>query len=322
MPDDLADSNEDESLGRLAQFYRDRDPAFDARLRKATLAAQLVDLRREAKLTQSRLAELMGVPQSTVARLESGLTDPRWSTVDGYLQAVGASVTMTTEALAPKSAGTGAAATERLPRSATGPRERPFHRRPVGQSLLHALRRDAQRVSQLLGEAQTSKRSRPPQLQLVPVRGRRREVLVYGADGTARVDQGRVEVTLGSDVAGRGVVLIGDEVERSVVLCVDQGVARAEFTDVGPLPPEALAVVVLPDLEQLIGELGSLTRLPEEQYEETVSRVVLRLANSKDFAPSVTVLRSIADLPASPAQAVAARIAYDMGQGHPSQIIE
>jgi hypothetical protein len=131
-----------------------------------------------------------------------------------------------------------------------------------------------------------------------------------------------VEVTLGSDVAGRGVVLIGDEVERSVVLCVDQGVARAEFTDVGPLPPEALAVVVLPDLEQLIGELGSLTRLPEEQYEETVSRVVLRLANSKDFAPSVTVLRSIADLPASPAQAVAARIAYDMGQGHPSQIIE
>jgi predicted transcriptional regulator len=45
--------------------------------------------RHAAGLTQRALAERAGVPQSTVARIESGALDPRTGTVDGLLRAVG-----------------------------------------------------------------------------------------------------------------------------------------------------------------------------------------------------------------------------------------
>lgn len=45
--------------------------------------------RRRAGLSQRELAERTGVPQSTVARIESGAADPRTRTLDRLLRACG-----------------------------------------------------------------------------------------------------------------------------------------------------------------------------------------------------------------------------------------
>lgn len=45
--------------------------------------------RRRAGLSQRELAERTRVPQSTLARIESGRVDPRWSTVTALLGACG-----------------------------------------------------------------------------------------------------------------------------------------------------------------------------------------------------------------------------------------
>ena len=85
----------EQALGRLRDYYRERDPNFDVGVKRAETAARLVDVRREAGLTQVQLAQRMGVPQSTVARVERGLTDPRLSTVRAYVQAAGGSLEVT-----------------------------------------------------------------------------------------------------------------------------------------------------------------------------------------------------------------------------------
>ena len=43
--------------------------------------------RRRAGLTQRQLATRAGIPQETIARIESGATDPRVSTLDRLLEA-------------------------------------------------------------------------------------------------------------------------------------------------------------------------------------------------------------------------------------------
>ena len=43
--------------------------------------------RRRAGLTQRQLAAKAGIPQETIARIESGATDPRVSTLDRLLEA-------------------------------------------------------------------------------------------------------------------------------------------------------------------------------------------------------------------------------------------
>lgn len=52
-------------------------------------ATALRQARRRAGLTQRRLAAKAGVPQSTVARIESSAMDPRVSTLDALLRACG-----------------------------------------------------------------------------------------------------------------------------------------------------------------------------------------------------------------------------------------
>ena len=79
----------EEALGRLRNHYAARDTNFHAGVRRAEIAMRLVDIRRAAGLTQVELAQRMGVPQSTIARVESGLTDPRLSTIQAYVQAAG-----------------------------------------------------------------------------------------------------------------------------------------------------------------------------------------------------------------------------------------
>ncbi|MEH0982004.1 GNAT family N-acetyltransferase [Micromonospora sp. CPCC 205556] len=53
------------------------------------LAATLRALRRAADLSQRELAERSGVPQATLARIESGAREPRFGTVERLVRAVG-----------------------------------------------------------------------------------------------------------------------------------------------------------------------------------------------------------------------------------------
>jgi len=52
-------------------------------------ASGLRAARRRAGLSQRQLAERAGVPQSTIGRIEAGLTDPRVSTLQALLRACG-----------------------------------------------------------------------------------------------------------------------------------------------------------------------------------------------------------------------------------------
>lgn len=66
------------------------------------LGATLRALRRNADLSQRQLAERSGVPQTTIARVESGLTpDPRFRTLERLLRAAGAGLTIAAPAPAP-----------------------------------------------------------------------------------------------------------------------------------------------------------------------------------------------------------------------------
>ncbi len=64
-------------------------PADDA-TRRERLIRQLVDLRRSSGVTQAAIAAAMHVGQSTVAEIESGKLDVRYSTLDRYAAAVSA----------------------------------------------------------------------------------------------------------------------------------------------------------------------------------------------------------------------------------------
>jgi ribosome-binding protein aMBF1 (putative translation factor) len=62
---------------------------------RATLVRDLVAQRQAAGLSQTAVAARMGTSQSAVARLESGATDVRASTLERYAAAVGGEITWT-----------------------------------------------------------------------------------------------------------------------------------------------------------------------------------------------------------------------------------
>ena len=64
-------------------------PGFDALAEDAdALIADLVELRRRRGLSQTDIAERMGTSQSALARVESGRSDLRLSTIARYAEAL------------------------------------------------------------------------------------------------------------------------------------------------------------------------------------------------------------------------------------------
>jgi len=59
---------------------------------RADLVRELVEQRLAAGLSQTEVAARMGTSQSAVARLESGATDARASTLERYAAAVGGEI--------------------------------------------------------------------------------------------------------------------------------------------------------------------------------------------------------------------------------------
>ncbi len=53
------------------------------------LASQLIESRRESKLSQRDLAKLSGVPQSEISRIETGAGNPTYATIGALLRPLG-----------------------------------------------------------------------------------------------------------------------------------------------------------------------------------------------------------------------------------------
>jgi transcriptional regulator with XRE-family HTH domain len=54
-----------------------------------SLASQLIQSRREGKLSQRELASLSGVPQSEISRIETGASNPTYATLSALLRPLG-----------------------------------------------------------------------------------------------------------------------------------------------------------------------------------------------------------------------------------------
>ena len=67
----------------------------DERESHLSLGADLVARRNELKLSQPRLAELSGVQQSEISRIERGVGNPTLSTIDRLSRALGMRVVLT-----------------------------------------------------------------------------------------------------------------------------------------------------------------------------------------------------------------------------------
>ena len=78
------------------------DPAFreayEALEEEFALAAQVIEARARAGLTQAELAERMGTSQSAVARLESGTSHPSVATLEKLAKATGSKLRIALEA--------------------------------------------------------------------------------------------------------------------------------------------------------------------------------------------------------------------------------
>lgn len=79
-----------------------KDPAFadayDALADEFALAAQIIEARGRAGLTQSELAERMHTSQSAIARLESGKSRPSVATLEKLARATGSRLRVVLEA--------------------------------------------------------------------------------------------------------------------------------------------------------------------------------------------------------------------------------
>lgn len=76
---------EDEALDEGPQAVRELE-----RFREEfSLASQLIESRREGKLSQRDLAKLSGVPQSEISRIETGASNPTYATITALLRPLG-----------------------------------------------------------------------------------------------------------------------------------------------------------------------------------------------------------------------------------------
>lgn len=70
--------------------------AYDALEPEYKMAKRMIEARLTAKLTQEQLAARAGVTQNTIARLESGTTNPTIATISKVAKALGKELTLST----------------------------------------------------------------------------------------------------------------------------------------------------------------------------------------------------------------------------------
>lgn len=83
-------SNRADDLDRaLAEMGQAEAAAYDDAMSRMTLLRELVELRNRRGLSQKAVAELMDTVQSAVSELENGRSEPRLSTLQRYVRAIG-----------------------------------------------------------------------------------------------------------------------------------------------------------------------------------------------------------------------------------------
>ncbi len=91
MPKDFLEEIVEERSRDNAEF-----PAMvEAALTTRRLLRELAERRQQRGLSQTVVAARMGTSQSALARLESGETDPRITTVERYARAIGQQLALT-----------------------------------------------------------------------------------------------------------------------------------------------------------------------------------------------------------------------------------
>ena len=92
-------------IGKVGELHEkwSRDPeynsAYDELKPEFEIARLLIEARTQAGLTQAQLAERLQTTQSTVARFESGRTNPSTSTLKKIAQATGTRLKISFEAI-------------------------------------------------------------------------------------------------------------------------------------------------------------------------------------------------------------------------------
>jgi DNA-binding XRE family transcriptional regulator len=80
-------------IADIEQEARDEGPQAVRELEQFreefSLASQLIESRREGKLSQRELAKLSGVPQSEISRIETGASNPTFATITALLRPLG-----------------------------------------------------------------------------------------------------------------------------------------------------------------------------------------------------------------------------------------
>ncbi len=83
----------DQLIADIEQEARDEGPLAVRELEQFreefSLASQLIQSRREGKLSQRELAKLSGVPQSEISRIETGAGNPTYATITALLRPLG-----------------------------------------------------------------------------------------------------------------------------------------------------------------------------------------------------------------------------------------
>jgi predicted transcriptional regulator len=70
-----------------------------------SLASQIIESRREGKLSQRDLAKLSGVPQSEISRIETGAGNPTYATISALLRPLGKRIQLVDDEMTVASAG-------------------------------------------------------------------------------------------------------------------------------------------------------------------------------------------------------------------------
>lgn len=84
----------DEIIGKKGTITRD---TFDNELRLELLGEAIKKARKERKLTQEDLGELVGVKKAQISKIENSTTDARLSTIMKVFKALGATVNFNVE---------------------------------------------------------------------------------------------------------------------------------------------------------------------------------------------------------------------------------
>ena len=83
----------DELVADIEREARDEGPQAVRELEQFreefSLASQLIESRREGKLSQRELARISGVPQSEISRIETGASNPTYATITALLRPLG-----------------------------------------------------------------------------------------------------------------------------------------------------------------------------------------------------------------------------------------